>query len=98
MEQHVADRHPHTGVTRLRWLAVQQRLYNGCGPLLGTSRTGDRHMPEDQALPDIKARRLVRMLDDWCPPFPGYHLYYPSRRHASSAFAVMIDALRYRGR
>ncbi len=59
---------------------------------------GIAYMPEDQALPDIEAGRLVRVLDDWCPPFPGYHLYYPSRRHASPAFAVMVDALRYRGR
>ena len=32
---------------------------------------------------------------DWCPPFPGYHLYYPSRRHSSPAFALLVDALRY---
>ncbi len=41
--------------------------------------------------------RLVRVLEDWCPPFPGYHLYYPSRRQSSAAFAVLVDALRYRG-
>ncbi|WP_295442706.1 hypothetical protein [uncultured Thiodictyon sp.] len=35
--------------------------------------------------------------DDWCPPFPGYRLYYPSRRHPSAAFALLVDALRYRG-
>jgi DNA-binding transcriptional LysR family regulator len=37
----------------------------------------------------------VRMLDDWCPAFPGYHLYYPSRRQASPAFALLVSALRY---
>jgi DNA-binding transcriptional LysR family regulator len=41
--------------------------------------------------------RLVRVLADWCPPFPGYHLYYPSRRQLSPAFVLLVDALRYRG-
>jgi DNA-binding transcriptional LysR family regulator len=36
------------------------------------------------------------VLDDWCPPFAGYHLYYPSRRQPSAAFALLVDALRYR--
>lgn len=55
------------------------------------------YVTDDQVLPLIADGRLVRMLDDWCPPFPGYHLYYPSRRQHSSAFAVLIEALRYRG-
>jgi DNA-binding transcriptional LysR family regulator len=37
------------------------------------------------------------VLADWCPPFAGYHLYYPSRRHLLPAFALLVDALRYRG-
>jgi DNA-binding transcriptional LysR family regulator len=41
--------------------------------------------------------RLVRVLEDWCAFFPGYHLYYPSRRQPSPAFALAVDALRYRG-
>ena len=41
--------------------------------------------------------RLIRVLDDWTPPFPGYHLYYPSRRQQSPAFALLVEALRYRG-
>ena len=40
--------------------------------------------------------RLVRVLDDWCPPFPGYHLYYPSRRQHTPAFALLVEALRFR--
>ena len=40
--------------------------------------------------------RLVRVLDDWCPPFAGYHLYYPSRRQPTPAFALLVEALRYR--
>ncbi|CCW16496.1 Transcriptional regulator, LysR family [Sphingobium indicum BiD32] len=54
-------------------------------------------MPEDYALKHIREGRLIRVLEDWCEPFPGYHLYYPSRRHALPAFAIMVDALRYRG-
>lgn len=46
---------------------------------------------------DVEGGRLIRVLEDWCPPFPGYHLYYPSRRQHSPAFAVLLDALRYRG-
>jgi DNA-binding transcriptional LysR family regulator len=40
--------------------------------------------------------RLVRVLEDWCPSFPGYHLYYPSRRQPSAAFALLMETLRYR--
>jgi DNA-binding transcriptional LysR family regulator len=51
---------------------------------------------EDQARALIADGRLVRVLGDWCPPFAGYHLYYPSRRQPSAAFALLVDALRYR--
>ncbi|ARO24397.1 LysR family transcriptional regulator [Rhizobium sp. S9] len=54
-------------------------------------------LPEDLVEAPLAEGRLVRVLEDWCPPFPGYHLYYPSRRHTSPAFALVIDALRYRG-
>ena len=57
---------------------------------------GVAYMPEDQVQPHIIGGRLVSVLEDWCPSFPGYHLYYPSRRHSSPAFAVLLDALRYR--
>lgn len=53
-------------------------------------------MPEDMVLPHIASGQLLRVLEDWCPPFPGYHLYYPSRRQLSPAFAVVVEALRYR--
>jgi DNA-binding transcriptional LysR family regulator len=52
---------------------------------------------EDRARPLIDEGRLVRVLADWCPPFSGYHLYYPSRRQLAPAFALLVDALRYRG-
>jgi DNA-binding transcriptional LysR family regulator len=54
-------------------------------------------MPEDLVRPHIEAGALVRVLPDWCPSFPGYHLYYPSRRQSSPAFSLLRDALRYQG-
>lgn len=57
---------------------------------------GLAYLPEDTVEPCLARRRLVRVLDDWCPPFPGYHLYYPSRRQPTPAFALLVDALRYR--
>jgi DNA-binding transcriptional LysR family regulator len=51
---------------------------------------------EDQVAAHLAEGRLIRVLDDWCPPFAGYHLYYPSRRQSSAAFALLVDALRYR--
>lgn len=58
---------------------------------------GLAYMPEAQAIPHVQEGRLVSVLEDWCAPFPGYRLYYPSRRHSSSALSVLIDVLRYRG-
>src|SRR5882757_4874655 len=49
---------------------------------------------EDMAAPFIADGRLVRVLDDWSPPFSGYHLYYPNRRHPSPAFAALLEELR----
>jgi DNA-binding transcriptional LysR family regulator len=51
----------------------------------------------DLVAPYVADGRLVSVLEDWCPSFPGYHLYYPSRRQHSAAFAVVVEALRYRG-
>jgi len=58
---------------------------------------GIAYLPEDLVEAHLADGRLVRVLEDWCPPFSGYHLYYPSRRHASPAFALIVNALRYRG-
>jgi DNA-binding transcriptional LysR family regulator len=52
---------------------------------------------EDLVADELASGRLVRVLSDWCPPFAGYHLYYPSRRQPSAAFALVVEALRYRG-
>ncbi len=58
---------------------------------------GIAYVPEDLAEPHLKSGRLKRVLDEWCPPWPGYHLYYPIRRQTSPAFTLVVDALRYRG-
>ncbi len=58
---------------------------------------GLAYLPEDQVRGRLVEGRLVRVLEDWCPPFSGYHLYYPSRRQHTPAFALLVDALRYRG-
>jgi DNA-binding transcriptional LysR family regulator len=58
---------------------------------------GLAYLPEDQVDTAIAEGKLIRALSDWCPPRPAYHLYYPSRRQHSPAFALVIEALRYRG-
>ena len=58
---------------------------------------GLAYLPEDQVQTHLAEGRLIRVLADWCPPFPGYHLYYPSRRQPTPAFALLVDELRYRG-
>lgn len=57
---------------------------------------GLAYLPLDQVQPDLEAGRLVRVLGKFTPDLPGYHLYYPHRRHASSAFTLLVDALRFR--
>lgn len=55
---------------------------------------GIAFLPEEEFAPHIEEGRLVRVLQDWCPLFSGYHLYYPSRRQHSPAFSLVVDALR----
>lgn len=57
---------------------------------------GIAFLMEDQVSEMIRKRRLVRVLEDWCPAFSGYHLYYPTRRNNSAAFRLLIERLRYR--
>ncbi len=57
---------------------------------------GLAYVPEDLVQQHVTEGRLKQVLEDWCPAFPGYHLYYPSRRQSSPAFALLVDALRYR--
>lgn len=77
-----------------------QWVFNSSQPALRAALAGFglAYLPEDMVLEHIAARRLVRALEDWCPHFTGYHLYYPSRRQTSRAFSVVVDALRHRKR
>jgi len=54
-------------------------------------------VPESMMHRDLAKVRLKRVLNEWCLPYSGYHLFYPSRRRSSAAFALVLDALRYRG-
>ena len=58
---------------------------------------GLAYLPEDVVRTHVAEGRLVQVLADWCAPWSGYHLYYPSRRQPTPAFALLVDALRYRG-
>jgi DNA-binding transcriptional LysR family regulator len=58
---------------------------------------GIAYLPEDQVQSHLAEGKLIRVLEDWCAPFSGYHLYYPSRRQPTPAFALLVDALRHRG-
>ena len=75
-----------------------QLVFNAIGPRVESALEGLglAYMPEDVVAAYIAAGELVRVLDDWCPPFDGYHLYYPSRRQHSPAFSLLVEALRYR--
>jgi DNA-binding transcriptional LysR family regulator len=75
-----------------------QLVFNNLGLRLSSALDGlgVAYLPEDQVLRHVAEGNLVRVLEDWCPPFPGYHLYYPSRRHASPALSLLIDKLRFR--
>jgi DNA-binding transcriptional LysR family regulator len=73
-------------------------VFNVAPPLLKAALVGLglAYVFEDQVQAHLAEGRLLRVLADWCPPFPGYHLYYPSRRQPTSAFALLVDALRFR--
>jgi DNA-binding transcriptional LysR family regulator len=58
---------------------------------------GLAYLPEDVVRTHVAEGRLIQVLVDWCAPWSGYHLYYPSRRQPTPAFALLVDALRYRG-
>ena len=77
-----------------------QLVFNSAGLLLqgALQGLGLAYLTEGHVQPYISRGELVRVLSDWCPPFSGYHLYYPSRRQPSPAFSLLVEALRYRGR
>lgn len=75
-----------------------QLIFNNIAMRMGAvlSGLGLAYLPEDQITAHIEAGRLIRVLEDWCPAFSGYHLYYPSRKHHSQAFSLLVEALRWR--
>jgi DNA-binding transcriptional LysR family regulator len=75
-----------------------QLVLNSTGLMLDAALAGSglAYLPEDQVQAHLASGRLIRVLADWCQPFSGYHLYYPSRRQPTPAFALLVDALRYR--
>ena len=79
---------------------VEGRLVFNDAPLVlaaAEAGLGLACLPQDYARAQLADGRLVRVMEDWCPPFAGYHLYYPSRRQQTPAFALLVEALRYRG-
>lgn len=76
-----------------------QLAFNTVPPIVAAALDGAgiAFLPEDEVLAHIADGSLTRVLGDWCPPFPGYHLYYPSRRQPSPAFVLIVEALRHRG-
>jgi DNA-binding transcriptional LysR family regulator len=75
-----------------------QLAFNSVTLMLNAALSGFglAYLPEDKVQAHLAEGQLIRVLADWCPPFSGYHLYYPSRRQHSPAFALLIEALRYR--
>jgi DNA-binding transcriptional LysR family regulator len=75
-----------------------QLIFNATTQMLNAALAGFglAYVTEDLARPHVANGRLTRVLEEWCPPFAGYHLYYPSQRQISPAFAVVVEALRYR--
>ena len=75
-----------------------QLNFNGTAQMLNAALAGFglAYVPDDLVQPYLAKLRLKRVLEEWCQPYSGYHLYYPSRRQPSAAFALLVDALRYR--
>jgi DNA-binding transcriptional LysR family regulator len=75
-----------------------QLTFNGTWQMLNAALDGFgiAFIPEDIVQPHLTKRRLKRVLEEWCQAYPGYHLYYPSRRQTSAAFGLLVEALRYR--
>ena len=86
------------GKRQLKVRVEGQLVFTGTVQMLTAALAGFglAYLPEDLVLPHLAKGRLERVLADWCPPFPGYHLYYASRRQPTPAFAVLVEALRYR--
>lgn len=85
------------GGRELRVRVDGQLVFNTSALMLNATAAGFglAYFTEQQVKKHLDNGELVRVLVNWCPPYSGYHLYYPSRRQPSAAFAVVVDALRY---
>jgi DNA-binding transcriptional LysR family regulator len=83
----------------LRVRVEGQLTFNSTLPMVEAAVDGGgiAYVPEDMVVPMLADGRLVQVLNEWCPHFPGYHLSYPSRRQLSPAMSVIVDALKHRG-
>jgi DNA-binding transcriptional LysR family regulator len=74
-----------------------QLVFNTSALILNAAVAGFglAYLTEQQVQKHLDSGELVRVLANWCPPYSGYHLYYPSRRQPSAAFALVVNALRY---
>jgi DNA-binding transcriptional LysR family regulator len=86
------------GKRELRVRVEGQLTFNSIPQMLNAALCGFglAYVPEDLVQPHLAKRRLTRVLADWCQPYSGYHLYYPSRRQPSAAFSLVVEALRHR--
>ena len=86
------------GSRELRVRVEGQLTFNGTAQLLNAALAGCglAYVPEGLVEAHLARGRLRRVLAEWCPPYSGYHLFYPSRRQSSAAFALLVDALRHR--
>jgi DNA-binding transcriptional LysR family regulator len=87
-----------TAGREIRVRVAGQLIFNSIGLMLNAALSGFglAYLAEDQVRPYLESGQLVQVLAEFCPAFSGHHLYYPSRRQPSSAFAILVDALRYR--
>jgi DNA-binding transcriptional LysR family regulator len=86
------------GARELKVRVEGQLVFNATFQMLNAALAGFglAYVPEDLVQPHLAKGRLKRVLADWCPPYSGHHLYYPSRRQSSAAFVLLVDALRHR--
>jgi DNA-binding transcriptional LysR family regulator len=86
------------GGREIRVKVEGQLVFNGTAPMLDAALSGFglAYVPENTVQTHLADGSLIRVLADWCPPYPGYHLYYASRRQPTPALALLVNALRYR--
>jgi DNA-binding transcriptional LysR family regulator len=87
------------GGRELRVQVEGQLVFNATAPMLHAALAGLglAYLPADTVQEYLENGELIQVLADWCPDYPGYHLYYPSHRHPTPAFSLLVETLRYKG-